>query len=548
MIVALFQPALMILTEQILANEQREYPPRVLENCYRRNSVLVANIDRGQLCVEFDMEFDPDCAQLPPGVYMDIQVSNMPDYTIRGEFQNFDYQRTKELCYDCPLIGNDTQCDFIQQTAAVQVQLKSLTRATSLPIGKILIAHAQFAECFDATRSHMFWASKSAKLQIYATVECPEFGVDFSEYSIKLTRIDGTEDVIDINLVDEDGNTIITETVVGYLVEVTFDYDFSQYIQNFYEDIKLYLKLETEGVSVVQTVLINSMESESLPTMFQDPQFIIWAQRFTLTADPVPNAKELDETYLATSTGFTARYEFVDRTTGENLENIIFSETSFSFQVINRNIICDDRADGGVCSGVLSRLQTYDLSRLEIQMHYYFYDAGSNLLLYSTVRVTDVRSTCWVGVFGTYRSDAICGTFTANEGSQHCPYVNETEITFTVTFDDYQLSQAMRYSTQQEEVCVYCSDLACISKLAQLYRSKSAVSFSFRNDDNDFTLNSASNYSENYQGLKKKIFIVGLISSLAMVAITIYTILKHKQLLRVKPKAAVKGLGPYDDL
>ncbi|KAH0575172.1 hypothetical protein SS50377_22799 [Spironucleus salmonicida] len=393
----------------------------------------------------------------------------------------------------------------------------------------------------------MFWQSDEAKLILYLTNNCIQYGVPDYECNIQLFRIDGTIDNIVINAIDDEGNQIVKEQITDNFVKIDINYEFSNLIVNSYNSINIYLKLVADEILIVQKAVLSLVQSLQLGEMYLNPIFIVWAQIFSLIADPLPNAAELDALYGSRISSIYIRYEIFSKVDGETVVNLLFLTDSFEFPIIDRGIFCDDNSDGGACSEILLYLQNYNLEEVDVLLHYYFYDISGQMYLYASNIIKNTQDTCWASIYTIHYQNKICGTFSENEGSKFCPYQSEVQIKFSITLDAYQLDCIINYSVELGEICIESNTQDGVRKLCDLYKSGSSVSFTFKSGKDSFTLISGIRYSENYAMLLEIIFTLDLVIGIIFIALLIIRILQYKGLLSFRKRVVTK-LQTDDDL
>ncbi|KAH0572043.1 hypothetical protein SS50377_26245 [Spironucleus salmonicida] len=314
----------LLLFDDIQFTEDRFYNPQIIENCFAINTILEVNIDTGQICVVFDMQYNPDCDQILHGIYLDIQVSNCLDSVIRGQILKYNYKEDGLLCYYCPLIGSDSTCKFIQETLAATIYIKSLSKMTNLPVGQIIIAHPINSGCYDDSLNQVFWSTDKAIIDIYLTGQCPNSDKDIQIFIFYLYDLDNQIIELNISGYNELGDLIYNEESIDNRVQITVNYDFSKYVLDNFNQMKVMFYIKFSTTTIIKTAYISLIQSSQLDVMYINVTFTVWAGRFSLIADRLENAVELNALFIPQMRKIRLRYQIFSIITADTIDNLFF--------------------------------------------------------------------------------------------------------------------------------------------------------------------------------------------------------------------------------
>ncbi|KAH0575288.1 hypothetical protein SS50377_22915 [Spironucleus salmonicida] len=534
-----------ILQADIQQEEDKYYKQVELDNCYGRNNMLQVNIDTSQMCVIFDMQHNPLCDQIPKGIYLEIQVSDYPDNVIRGQIEVFDYKNDKQICYSCPVIGADTSCKFIQNTEVASITIRSLIRKTKLPVGKIMITHPTYSNCYDSGRSQVFLSATEAKFVIFSSGQCPYDSNPTIKFQIKFYDTNNNVQEMSFNAKDEDGNDIyVEESFTGYFTQV-IKQDFSEYVYSSFNTLIIYFYVAFNEITVAKQASISLIQSHQLQAMYQNAIFTVWSDRFIITADGLENSEELNTLYIPQMKRIQLRYQIFSQITQETISNLFFEGNSFNFSEINRGIVCDDDSDNGSCTALLRMLQRLNLAEVDILVHYYFYDDSNTIYLYSSQLISRVENTCWAEVSSALRADAICVNLTQNTFSTQCPYLTAQPTVFKIEYGGMVISQKLNYSMTVSSICVPCAS-ACQQQANAAFKQKLEMHITFSTGGRGQTVTILNTFNQNYGILQNRLLYTGIVIAISFIALVVYYIMKFKVGVQFKSRKAIKVNDEFD--
>ncbi|KAH0572048.1 hypothetical protein SS50377_26251 [Spironucleus salmonicida] len=382
-----------------------------------------------------------------------------------GQIMNYSYRDDARLCYSCPAIGSDSTCQFIQEALAANICIKSLTRMTTLPVGQILIAHPANSGCYDSARNEIFWQADKAVVELHLAGECPNSDRAIEHFAFQFFGLAG--DIVELGVSGHDGagDPVYTESAAGSLVQITVSYDFSRWVLENFNQLKVLFYIKLDTTTIVKLAAISMIQSAQLDTMYASAIFTVWAGRFNIVGDGLANAAELNALYMPQMRRIRLRYQIFSVITARTIDNLFFAANDFDFAAIDRGITCDDSTDGGECSRLIGVLQNMNLLEVDILVHYYFYDQADTAYLYSSTRITSVENTCWSSILATFNTGEVCGNFIRNAFSRQCPYLEPQPTEFTIQIGDLVLAKTLAYQMDQLAVCVQCPALNARARL-----------------------------------------------------------------------------------